>query len=147
MTIGVATIVNLANDSLLPRSFSFLTKMCSFLLSFRGTLYKKHAWIGYLDVCILSLFNHVRLFVTLWTVPARLFCPLILQARILKWVTVPSSMASSQTKGWTWVSCGSISGRIFTTEQPAKPSWLFICCLSFLSLQLPIYLQIQGCVD
>ena len=36
----------------------------------------------------------------------------ILQARILEWVAIPSSMGSSQTRDWTQVSC--ITGRFFT---------------------------------
>ena len=36
----------------------------------------------------------------------------ILQARILEWVAIPFSRASSQHKDWTWVSC--IAGRFFT---------------------------------
>ena len=35
-------------------------------------------------------------FATLWTVPARLRCLAILQARILEWVAMPSSRGSSQ---------------------------------------------------
>ena len=36
----------------------------------------------------------------------------ILQARILEWVAIPFSRASSQLRDWTWVSC--IAGRFFT---------------------------------
>ena len=50
-----------------------------------------------MHVCVLSPFSRVQLFVTLWTV-----CSLpgssvygILQARILKWVAMPSSRGSS----------------------------------------------------
>ena len=46
----------------------------------------------------------------------------ILQARILKWVTMPSSRGSSWPKDITHVSCVSwISGTLFTTESPRKP--------------------------
>ena len=38
--------------------------------------------------------------------------PQIFQARILEWVAIPFSGRSSQTRGWTWVSC--IAGRFFT---------------------------------
>ena len=46
----------------------------------------------------------------------------ILQARILEWVAIPFSRASSQPKDWTQVSC--ISGRFSTvweSESPEKP--------------------------
>ena len=46
----------------------------------------------------------------LW--PNRLFCPWILQARILEWVIIPFSRESSGPNDWTQVSC--ISGRFFT---------------------------------
>ena len=36
----------------------------------------------------------------------------LLQARILGWVAIPSSRASSWPRDWTWVSC--IGGRFFT---------------------------------
>ena len=45
----------------------------------------------------------------------------ILQARILEWVAVPSSRASSSSKGHTHVSCGScIAGAFFAAEPLAK---------------------------
>ena len=55
-----------------------------------------------------------------WTVA--LWVPLsmgILQARILKWVAMPSSRESSQPRDWTWVSC--IAGRFLPSEPPGKP--------------------------
>ena len=46
----------------------------------------------------------------------------ILQARILEWVAIPFSRASSQIRDWSWVSC--IAGRFFsiwaTRELPGK---------------------------
>ena len=50
-------------------------------------------------------FSHVRLPATLWTAARQ--APLsmgIVQARILAWVAMPSSMVVFPTKGWTWVS-------------------------------------------
>ena len=44
----------------------------------------------------------------------------ILQARILKWVAMPSSRGSSWNRDQTLVSC--IAGRLFTAERPGKPS-------------------------
>ena len=43
----------------------------------------------------------------------------ILQARILKWVAMPSSRGPSWPRGWTHVSC--IAGGFFTTESPGSP--------------------------
>ena len=43
----------------------------------------------------------------------------ILQARILGWITMPSSRGSSWPRYWTQVSC--IAGRFFTAEPPGKP--------------------------
>ena len=60
-----------------------------------------------------NLLSHVQLFVTPRTVPhqAPLFMG-ILQARILEWVSIPSSRGSSQPRDFTQVSC--TSGRFFT---------------------------------
>ena len=47
----------------------------------------------------------------------------ILQARILEWVTMPSSRGSSQPRDQTCVSCIScFASRFFTTEPPGKPA-------------------------
>ena len=43
----------------------------------------------------------------------------ILQARILEWVAISSSRASSQTRDWIWISCNSC--RFFTTVLCGKP--------------------------
>ena len=62
--------------------------------------------------CTWSL-NHVRLFVTPWTVACQ--DPLsmgILRARILEWVAMPSSRGSSQLRDQIQVS--HIAGRFFT---------------------------------
>ena len=66
---------------------------------------------------VLSRFNHVWLFVTLWTVACQ--APLsmrILQAKILEWVAMPSSRRSSQPRDQTQVSYVSCIGRFFTTR-------------------------------
>ena len=64
----------------------------------------------------------------------RLFCNLmdcslpgssvhgVLQARILKWVSIPSSRRSSRPRDWTCISCDScLAGRFFTAKPPGKP--------------------------
>ena len=59
----------------------------------------------HLHACVLSLFSHVQLFATLWTVACQ--APLsmgILQARILEWVAMLSSRESSQPRDRTHVS-------------------------------------------
>ena len=43
----------------------------------------------------------------------------ILQARLLKWVSMPSSRGTSQPRDQIWVSC--IAGKFFTTEPLGKP--------------------------
>ena len=63
---------------------------------------------------MLSHFGHVRLFATPWTVTHQ--APLtmvVLQARILEWVAVPSSRGSSQSRYQTRVSYASRIGRRF----------------------------------
>ena len=44
----------------------------------------------------------------------------ILQARILKWVAIPSSRGSSQTRGWTRVSCIQVDS--LSSEPLGKPT-------------------------
>ena len=71
----------------------------------------KHWTLFQWKCCVLSL-SHVRLFVTPWTVALQ--APLsmvILQARKLEWVAVPSSRESSQPRDQTQVSC--IAGGFF----------------------------------
>ena len=72
--------------------------------------------------CMLSHFSHVQLFETLWTIAARLLRSWNLQARILEWVAISFSRASS----WPWdgscISC--VAGRFFTTEPMGKCWWL-----------------------
>ena len=47
----------------------------------------------------------------------------ILQARILEWVAVPSSRGSSLPRDGNWVSCSScIAARLFIAEQPESPN-------------------------
>ena len=47
----------------------------------------------------------------------------ILQARILEWVTMPSSRGSSPPRNRTRISYGSyIAGGFFTAEPPGKPN-------------------------
>ena len=45
----------------------------------------------------------------------------ILQARILEWVSIPSSRAPPWLRDWTSVSC--IASRFFTAKPPRKPRW------------------------
>ena len=50
-------------------------------------------------MCVLSHFGRVRLCATLWIVVHQTPVCLILQARILEWVAMPSSRGSSPTLG------------------------------------------------
>ena len=52
----------------------------------------------------------------LW--PARLLCPCGFPARILEWVAISSSRASSHPRDQIHISC--IAGRIFTTDPSEK---------------------------
>ena len=64
--------------------------------------------------CLLSRFSRVWLFSTLWLhnpSPPGSSLHGILQARILEWVAMPSSRASSQPRDWTHVSYISCTGR------------------------------------
>ena len=57
--------------------------------------------------CTRLSLSHVRLFVTPWTIACQ--APLSMeffQARIVKWVAMPTFRGSSQPRDRTWVSCG-----------------------------------------
>ena len=70
--------------------------------------------------CHAKLLSHAQLFVTPWTVTHQTPLSLgILQARILKWVAMPSSRGSSWPRDQTHVSC--IAGGFFTAELLGKP--------------------------
>ena len=71
-----------------------------------------------MHVCVLSCFNHVRLFATLWIVACQ--SPLsmgMLQARILEWVAMTSSrdIPNPEIKPVSLMS-PKLSGRFFTTS-------------------------------
>ena len=69
--------------------------------------------LGCMHVCVLSRFSCVQLCVTLRTIACR--APLSMgfsKAKILEWVTTPSSRGSSQPRDQTHVSC--TAGRFFT---------------------------------
>ena len=62
--------------------------------------------------CMLSHFSHAQLFATLWGYnPSGSSAHGILWVRILEWVAMPSSRASSQPRDQTRVSCISCIGR------------------------------------
>ena len=94
---------------------------------------------------MLSHFNHVQLFATLWTVA----CHGILQARTLEWVAVPSCRESSWPRDWTQVShllhwqAGSLplvpSGKPFLKISDAKSQM----CLSFYNSYTSKFSQID----
>ena len=64
----------------------------------------------------------------------------ILQARMLEWVAMPSSRASSWPRDWTRVSCGScIAGGFSTAEAPGKPP---LCKCTIISRIVSVFLHI-----
>ena len=70
--------------------------------------------------------NHLWLFVTPWTVaPPGSSVHGILQARILQWVAMPSSRASSPPKGWRWIllPLSHVGSRIYTHGPPRTQFW------------------------
>ena len=81
-------------------------------------------------------------FATIWTVAHQ--APLsmgILQARIQKWVAMPSSRESSQPRDWTQVS--SIAADSLPSESPGKPSFkynLYICNFIYFNFCEHLYL-------
>ena len=72
---------------------------------------------------VLSRFNCVGLFATLWLLCQDPLSMGILQVKILEWVVMPSSRGSSPSRDRiTHVPCGScFAGRFFTTEPLGKP--------------------------
>ena len=64
-------------------------------------------------------------------------CSWILQARILEWVVILFSRASSQPKDWTWVSC--VADRFFTVWATREALSIFYLSVYRLSI---IYLPI-----
>ena len=61
--------------------------------------------LWHVHVCVLSCFSRVQLFSTMDCSPPGSSVHGILQARILKWVVMPSSGASSQHRDPTHISC------------------------------------------
>ena len=74
-------------------------------------------------MCMLSHFSRVQLFATPWTVACQ--APLsmgILQARILEWVSMPSSRGSSQPGiEPTSLMSHALAGGFLTTSTTGKP--------------------------
>ena len=97
------------------------------------------AWMGgkfwgRAHACMLSHFCCVWLFVTPRTIAHQ--APLsmwILQARILEWVTMPSSRGSSQPKDRTWASC--IAGGFFNSWATREALYILN---TFMLILLPI---------
>ena len=75
--------------------------------------------INRLHVCMLSHFNWVQLFATLWTVACQV--PLS-QTRILEWVAMPSSKGSSYSVQFSSVTQFSLKHRGLQHGRPPCPS-------------------------
>ena len=72
--------------------------------------------------CVLSRFSHVQLIATLQIVTCQ--TPLsmgILQARILEWVTMPSSSGSSQPRDWIEPRSPTLQAESLPSEPPGSP--------------------------
>ena len=77
-------------------------------------------WLWLISLCMRAqLLSHVQLFVTTWTGPTGSSVLGILQARILEWVAIPFSRASSQPKDWTW--SPALQTDSLPSEPPVKP--------------------------
>ena len=66
--------------------------------------------------------------------PRGLYLHGVLQARILEWVAIPFSRASSQPRDWTQVS--SIAGRFFTSWATREAQWIYhmyVCVFVYMS--------------
>ena len=80
-----------------------------------------------LCACVLSCFSHVWLFVTLWTIALQASLSMVLlQARKLEWVAMPSSSESYPPRDWTRGYCITggfycITGGFFTAEPSGSP--------------------------
>ena len=74
-----------------------MCKLCSISIHVDMNLYAD------MCMCVLSCFSRVRLFVTLWTVPAGSSVHRIFQVRILEWVAMPFSRGSSWPKDRTCI--------------------------------------------
>ena len=84
-------------------------------------------WFVVTSMLLLSHISHVQLCDPMGYSPPGSSIHEILQARILEWVTMPSSRGSSQPRDQTQVSC--IAGRFFTTGLPGKTSHFHAMCL------------------
>ena len=74
-------------------------------------------------IYVLSCFSLVWHFATLWTRALWHLCPWDSPGKnIFKWVAMPSSRGSSQSRNWTCVSCvSSIAGGFFIAEPLGNP--------------------------
>ena len=79
----------------------------------------------HLHACMLSRFSHVQLFATPWTVAHLASLSMrILQARIVKWVAMPSSRGSSQPRDWSQVSHIAIRYQLSHQGSPRILEWV-----------------------
>ena len=114
------------NNKYIPfeRRKAFLSKSVSFFFLIRKTQTRQGDWNAVTincACCLLSRFNSVQLFASLWTVACQ--APLSmgsLHARVLEWIAMPSSRGSSWLRDWTHISYDSCIG----CSLPAHPiSW------------------------
>ena len=98
--------------------YSLLSPTLSGAVTQHQSIFGLHLHIK-LCVCVISCFRCVWLCNSMdYSPPGSSVCG-ILQARILVWVAISSSRASSWPRDRTQISCS--AGRFFTTEPPGKP--------------------------
>ena len=100
-----------------------------FLANSKGRVSSKFLWC----VCILSHFSSPTLWAPMDCSPPGSSVHGILQIRILEWVAMPFSRASSPPRDQTHISCSScIAGWFFTAEPQGKPlHWCGITWILF----------------
>ena len=89
-----------------------------------------------LDVCILILFSHVWLFVTLWS-PSASSVHGFLQARILEWAAMPSSRQYSQPSDQP--TSPELQVHSLPTDSPGKPQHCMRWYLNVFYLKIKVF--------
>ena len=97
---------------------------CSTFLFNKGTYIYIYIWVKLLVVLVAQ---------SCLTLCDRMDCSLPgssvhgILPRILEWVAIPISRGSSQSRGWTWVSC--LAGRFFSIWATRGASYYICICL------------------
>ena len=122
----VTDFIFLGSKITIEGGYSHETKRCLLfgkkaMTNLDSILKSKDITLSTMVLCCAWSLSCVRLFATLWTAAHQVPLSMgILQARMLKWVAMPSSWGSSQQRDRTQVS--HIAGTFFN-EPPGKPCW------------------------